>query len=86
MDSDEYLYVAILTIKRRRSERLEGNHNVQIMQLCRSKRSAPTRTTYTSFLDREKGSYLIIENSSSSHLITKNPKTCNRSITLLNSL
>ena len=42
MNSRGYLNAAISTIKRHRFGRLQGNHNIQIMQLCRSQISVPT--------------------------------------------
>ena len=50
MDGDEYLYKKIPTNKQRRFRRLQGNHSVQIMQLCRSKIFSPNKDSSGGYL------------------------------------
>ena len=46
-DGGRYLCMVIPTIKRRKYEQLLGNHNVQLMQLCKSKIFALIMTAQT---------------------------------------
>jgi len=48
IDSDRYLCMTIPTFKQARFGRLQGDHNVQIMQLYRCEIFPPTMTAHAS--------------------------------------